>query len=45
MGEALTFFGLTYSAASHTVTEIKKKMRSNNKLKTLFGRLDKQYEL
>jgi len=37
MGGALTFFGLTYSATSPTVTEIKKKVRSNSSLKTPFA--------
>jgi predicted transcriptional regulator len=38
-------FGLTYSAVSHNVTEIKKKIRTDKGLRTLIRKLDSQFTL
>jgi putative transposase len=38
-------FGLTYSAVSHNVTEIKKKMRTDKGLRPLIRRLNSQFKL
>jgi len=40
-----TLFGLTYSAVSHSVQEMKKKLRSDKELSTVFGRLNSQFKL
>lgn len=38
-------FGLTYSAISHSVQGIKKKLQSDKKLKYLFAHINSQYKL
>jgi hypothetical protein len=38
-------FGLTYSAVSHNVTEIKKKMRTDKGVRTLSRQLNSQFRL
>jgi putative transposase len=38
-------FGLTYSAVSHSVQGIKKKLRTDKELRSLFGRLNSQFQL
>jgi len=40
-----TLFGLTYSAVSHSVQEMKKKLRSDKELSTVFGRLNSQFKI
>jgi predicted transcriptional regulator len=38
-------FGLSFSAVSHNVTEIKKKMESGKSLRTLVRQLNSQFKL
>ena len=38
-------FGITYSAVSHNVTEIKKKMRTDKGLRALIRQLNSQFTL
>jgi REP element-mobilizing transposase RayT len=40
-----TLFGLTYSSVSHSVQEMKKKLRSDKELRILLGRLNSQFKL
>jgi hypothetical protein len=38
-------FGLTYSAVSHCIRQMKKKLRSAQELRTLFESLNSQFKL
>jgi REP element-mobilizing transposase RayT len=44
-GQIGNLFGFTYSAVSHSVREMKKKLRSNKELRTRFAFLNSQFKL